>query len=328
MIHPGRAREDAPVVDAAETESRRPSPFWHDFGMPTTELLPEVILQTIDPDGIGISGVEDRIFGNGTGAASGDTRLVTVKYRDGRAMQMVRKTFQPLLSGPHAEQSSQQDHWAYWRRELCAYESGLLPVGHGLRAPKLFGAVNDVLYIQYAGERQPPANEAARQLGRWHSCDSTDLHQPWLAQHQLAQRLAVSDLDWSAVDVDGRFAAIWGQRDRYMEQLVNLSWSITHGDFSVGNLCAEGDEVIALDWATLGSSPVGLDLAHLALSTQDDSLLPAYLDGLNARFDDGEVELGYRIAVSVIGASRAHWMATRSKAMPPNYSDFVTGHQL
>lgn len=294
--------------------------------MPASELVPEAILQSIEPDRI--TGVDDRAFGNGTGAASDDIRLVTVKYGDGRSVQMVRKSFRPLLSGPHAERSQQRDHWAYWRRELSAYESELLPVGPGLRAPRLYGAVDDVLYIEYVGERQPTANEAAMQLGRWHGGDSTDLHQPWLARDQLAQRLAVSELDWTAVDVDPRFAKIWGQRDLYLRQLAGLPRSITHGDFSVGNLRVYAHEVIALDWATLGSSPVGFDLAHLALSTQDDSLLPTYLDGLGGRFENAEIELGYRAAVSLIGASRAHWMATRSKALPPSYSDFIAGHQL
>ncbi|WP_168207619.1 phosphotransferase [Microlunatus elymi] len=144
----------------------------------------------------------------------------------------------------------------------------------------------------------------------------------------MAQRLAVSDLDWSAVDVDARFPAIWARRDNYLAQLSNLQRSIAHGDFSVGNLHTDEAGVIALDWATLGSSPVGFDLAHLALSTQAESLLPVYLDGLNGQFDADHVERGYRTAVCLVGASRAHWMATRSKALPPTYADFIAGHQL
>jgi len=295
--------------------------------MRTTDLIPDVILRAIDPGEIGIAGVAARAFGNGTGAASDDVGLVTVRLRDGEVVQLVRKSFRPLLSGPHAEQSGQRNHWAYWRRELTAYESGL-PTGPGLRAPKLYGAVDDALFIEYVGERVPAANHAAMQLGRWQSSDSTDLGEPWLAQDQLAQRLAVSELDWSAVDVDARLPTIWSKRENYLEQLSRLPWSIAHGDFSVANLRDDGTAVIALDWATLGSSPIGFDLAHLALSTQDESLLPIYLDGLDGRFADRDVELGYRIAVTLIGASRAHWMAARTKGLPAGYSDFVASHHV
>lgn len=296
--------------------------------MPTSDLVPEMILQSIDPDEIGVTSVDDRAFGNGTGAASGDIQLITVTRGDGETFQMVRKTFRRLQSGPHAEQSGRLDHWAYWRRELTAYESGILPAGPGLRAPRMYGVADNVVYIEYVGERQPAASDAALQLGRWHDCDRTDLHQPWLAEDQLAQRLAVSDLDWSAVDVDARFPAIWARRDSYLAQLSSLPRSITHGDFSVGNLRTDETDVIALDWATLGSSPVGFDLAHLALSTQAESLLPIYLDGLSGRFEPHQIEQGYRIAVCLVGASRAHWMATRSKPLPPTYADFIAGHQL
>lgn len=236
--------------------------------------------RSIGVDQPDVADIEASSFRSGTGAASDEVQLVTVTLGDGVRLQLVRKTFQALESGPHAEASGLSNHWAYWRRELTAYESGAVPQGSGLRAPRLLGIVDDTLYIEYAGEEQPASEEAALQLGRWHDRDQIDLDRSWLADDQLAQRLAATDLDWSTVEVDKRLPAIWAQRRDYMSRLAGLPEGIAHGDFSTGNLRSGETGVIVLDWATLGRSPVGFDLAHLASSTQNDSLLPIYLEGL------------------------------------------------
>lgn len=150
--------------------------------------------------------------------------------------------------------------------------------------------------------------------------------QPWLARHQLAQRLAVTDLDWSIVDSDPRLPGIWDRRHSYLTELDTLPWGIAHGDFGIGNLRANEGGVVALDWATLGVSPIGFDIAHLALATLDESVLPTYLGGLRGRYDAHAVELGYRITIALVGVSRAHWMASRSIPLPRGYLDFVCAH--
>ena len=160
---------------------------------------------------------------------------------------------------------------------------------------------------------------------RWHHADhsaNSAAEHPWLARHQLGQRLAVSDLDWATVHLGCRLPKIWDQRRAYVAKLERLPWSVAHGDLSTGNLRALDGDVVALDWATLGVSPVGLDIAQLALATLDDSLLSAYLDGLQGRYDPEAVTIGYRIAVGLVGASRAHRMATRSIPLPLVYVDF------
>ena len=88
-------------------------------------------------------------------------------------------------------------------------------------------------------DQQPTAAQAALGLGRWHHVDHTADH-PWFARHQLAQRVSVSDLDWSTVDLDARLREIWQCRSAYMSDLNALPWSITHGDFSTGNLRLHG----------------------------------------------------------------------------------------
>ena len=97
---------------------------------------------------------------------------------------------------------------------------------------------------------------------------------------------------------------------------------LSHGDFHIGHLVAADDATVVLDWATLGISPVGADLAHLALSTLDD-LVADYLVGLADRFDPEVVRVGYRTTVALTGASRIHWMLSRGAPVPRGYAEFV-----
>jgi hypothetical protein len=134
---------------------------------------------------------------------------------------MIRKEFRPLATGRHAAGTADPRHWAYWRRELLAYASGVLPAGPGLAAPRCYGVVDDVVYLQDVGAAPESPRVAARRLGVWQaSTPASDL--PWLAGHQLAQRLAISDLDWNAVDADSRLASIWSQRDSLLAALRSL----------------------------------------------------------------------------------------------------------
>jgi len=288
--------------------------------------VPSAVWREAGVDALEVAEVTCRAFGSGTGAASGRTELISAELRGGGHLDLIRKTFQPLHEGPHAQSSRAANHWAHWRRELAAYQSGTLPHGPGLRAPRLLGVTDDTLYVEYVGEIPPVVEEAALELGRWHQRDRSR-HRVWHVQDQLAQRLAVSDLDWSAVDSAPGLAAIWNRRPALMERLDALPRCITHGDFSMGNLRVDDRCVVVIDWATLGFSPVGFDLAHLALAGLNADLLPIYLEGLQSRYDPDDVRLGYRTAVSLIGASRAHWMAIRAIPLPAGYADFVEAHR-
>ncbi len=156
----------------------------------------------------------------------------------------------------------------------------------------MLGVADDTLYVEYVGESRPAVEEAALELGRWHHRDHSR-HAAWHVHDQLAQRLAVSDLDWSAVDIAPSLATIWNRRQALMARLDTLPRSITHGDFSIGNLRVDDNGVVAIDWATFGVSPVGFDLAHLALAGLNADLLPIYLEGLQSRYDPDDVRLGY-----------------------------------
>jgi hypothetical protein len=100
---------------------------------------------------------------------------------------------QPLTGGRHAAAATDPRHWACWRREPLAYAAGLLPSGPGLSAPRCYGVVDDVVYVaDVTGQAESPA-VAARRLGAWQAATAVP-DVPWLAGHQLAQRIAVSSL--------------------------------------------------------------------------------------------------------------------------------------
>ncbi|WP_155368541.1 hypothetical protein [Catellatospora vulcania] len=145
--------------------------------------------------------VEARPLG-GDGAATAAVTLLTGTLRRGQTehpFALVRKQFRPLPSGRHASGSHDERHWAYWRRELLAYASELLPTGPGPAAPRCLGVTDDAVYLaQVTGPRADPRT-AARQLADWQTRTPVP-DVSWLAGHQLAQRIAVTELDWTAVD--------------------------------------------------------------------------------------------------------------------------------
>ncbi|TDD62793.1 aminoglycoside phosphotransferase family protein [Actinomadura darangshiensis] len=260
-----------------------------------------------------------------SGAATGAVSRVSGMVRCGSGelpFRLVRKEFRPVAGGRHAAHAGDARHWAYWRREPLAYASGLLPTGPGLAAPRCYGVVDDVVYLADVEGAAESPRLAARRLGAWQAAvPIPDV--PWLAGHQLAQRMAVSDLDWSVVDADPRIARVWRRRGELLDGLTRVPPVLTHGDFSAGNLIRSAETTtVVLDWATLGAGPVGADLASLALSTGADPL-EDYLAGLDGRFDETDVATGYRTTLALTGAGRVHWMLSRGMRLPDGYEDFI-----
>jgi aminoglycoside phosphotransferase (APT) family kinase protein len=162
---------------------------------------------------------------------------------------------------------------------------------------------------------------AAGRLGAWHA--TAELPKVgWLVNDQLVQRLAVTELDWSAVDADRRAATLWEERSRLLDRLDGVTRVLSHGDFGTGNLLHCGDDTVVLDWGTLGSAAVGSDLAYLALSTLTD-LSPDYLAGWGHRRPANAAMLGYRATLSLVGSSRLHWMLRAGTGVPTGYLDFI-----
>jgi aminoglycoside phosphotransferase (APT) family kinase protein len=89
-----------------------------------------------------------------------------------------------------------------------------------------------------------------------------------------------------------------------------------HGDPTPGNLIAHDvDRVIAIDWATLGTGPVGADLGYYSLSAPEElePLLEAYVAALPPGLATREqVELGARVCAVYTVFSRAEWALARA----------------
>ncbi|WP_198663461.1 phosphotransferase [Jiangella endophytica] len=289
-------------------------------------MLPDPVLQSLTGrPPADVADIDEVALGGGTGAATAGLTRLTVRLRDGREATVIRKECQPLTSGRHRHGATDPRHWAYWRREPLAYASGLLPSGPGLRAPRCHGVVDEVVYLEDAGATPADVRTAARQLGAWQSgVGLPDV--PWLGGHQLAQRVAVSELDWSAVDADERAVRLWSRRDELLALLAALPRVVSHGDFHPLNLRADGSDTVALDWGTMSAAPVGADVAHLALGAQAD-VLDDYLAGADGAFSRDDVDAGCRATLVLVGASRVHWMLTTGASLPPGYVDFLWAHR-
>lgn len=265
-----------------------------------------------------------------SGAATG--RIVRyvgeLRHSDGRieAFRVIRKSLRPLDSGRHAAFANDPGHWAYWRRELLAYSSDILPTGPGLVAPRCFGTDGNDLYLEDIAGRQETIDRAAMRLADWQSGTPVpDL--PWLTRDQLGQRVHATILNWHEVDADRRSAALWDRRDELLRRLASLPSVLSHGDYSLlGNLIARGHETVALDWGTLGLAPVGSDLAHLALSASADPT-PYFLEAARGRWPEQDVLNGFQATLALVGSSRTHWMLSRGLPVPEWYVDFLWDHR-
>lgn len=261
--------------------------------------------------------------GAATGAVTRLSGLARLDH-DQVSFTVIRKACRPVTTGRHAAGATDPRHWAYWRREPLAYASGLLPRGPGLAAGRCYGVVDDIIYLADVGTTPESPHVAAYRLGRWQA-NATVPDLPWLSGHQLAQRIAVTELDWTGMDVHPHIPALWQRRRELLKRLDPVPRVLVHGDYSRGNLIAanDGAGTVVLDWATFGVGPAGADLAALALTTLGRHLAD-YLDGLSGRFEAADVELGYRVTLALTGTGRVHWMLSRGVTLPAGYIDFIT----
>jgi hypothetical protein len=261
------------------------------------------------------------------GAATASVTRISGVVRSGAGEQpfsVIRKMFRPVPSGRHVDSAGDPRHWAYWRREPLAYASGVLinPLGAGLVAPYCYEVIDDVIYLADVVGPPERTDVAAYRLGTWHaSAPIPDA--AWLAGDQLAQRLAVTELDWSTVDAPAAVQDIWARRHELLKALDSVPLVLCHGDFHPGNLIDTGaDSTTVLDWGTLGTGPAGADLAHLALATLTDPF-GYYLEGLQGKVGAEQAHLGYSVTLALTGVSRIHWMHENGVPVPRGYADFL-----
>jgi hypothetical protein len=190
-----------------------------------------------------------------------------------------------------------ETHWYYWRREVCAYESGLLQsLPGGWRAPvcRLIAGRPDgsvALWLEDLGGETPASawpleryEIAARHLGRMQGAylagrklpDDTWLSRNWLRDYLRqrdgdAQFIGATD-GWANPILASTFPApptdrVRRQRadqSRFLDALDALPRTLSHLDLHPANLFSSGDAfTTAIDWSFIGLAAVGEDAGNL-----------------------------------------------------------------
>ncbi len=212
-------------------------------------------------------------------------------------------------------------HYAYWRREADVAESGLVQDTPGLRGPAVAVEEDDdgiTITSDWVEDAGINGLFVAHALGRFAGADLGGRR--WLVRDLLRRRLQRTERrgGWPTLARTGAADladSLWSRREHFLQQYDALPHAAHHGDVAPKNLRGrEGDVVVAIDWQSLGTGPVGTDLGlHVAAAREaPEPLLDAYLLGL----PDGvasaeEVRLGTRIVAAYTVVSRAEWALAR-----------------
>jgi hypothetical protein len=213
-------------------------------------------------------------------------------------------------------------HWYYWRREVLAYESGMLgSLTGGVRAPTCLLAASrgdGSVALWLEDLHGTPATRwsleryeiASRHLGQTQGAFLADRPLPddtWLSRNWLRAYLRQRDGDrhlladattWEhpllapwfpSPPIEG-LQAMRDDQPRLLDALDQLPRTLCHLDLHPANLFADGDEsTAAIDWAFVGIGAIGEDAGNLV----PDAVLDFHVDA--ARIDDlyDAVVIGY-----------------------------------
>lgn len=211
-----------------------------------------------------------------------------------------------IVNQPPGEMCQSPREWCYWRRELLAFQSGMLaalPVP--VRAPACYGVTEREgggwIWMEHiaeaTGQRWSLADfgRAAAHLGRFAGAFLTGRpvpDQPWLGEPFFrsifadggwwAQHMATDTPEsiWQSPlvqrafspDLRRRVLEIWADKQRFFDTLDRLPQVLCHNDCHRRNLMwRKGengqDELIVLDWAFCGPGGVGMDIGELVATS-------------------------------------------------------------
>lgn len=239
--------------------------------------------------------------------------------REGETDVIVKRLIAPV-AGDLPELSDWRSS-AWWEREPQVALYGVVTATEGLRAPAALRVEEDIEGITMVQERvvevANPGLFVARALGRFARTPPPDV--PWLARHQLRERLAHIERrgGWQTL---GRTTLadvadhLWQRRASHLATLDELPQVLQHGDPTPANLPGrQGGDVVAIDWSALGTGAVGHDLGLWALAMREDfeALLAAYVDGLGDLETSQAAATGARITVVYTALSRLDWALRR-----------------
>ena len=239
--------------------------------------------------------------------------------------RVVKRLGAPLPGDP--QMLSDPRHVAYWRRPADVALTGLVEHTPGLRSPAALEVEEDdegiTVWLPQVPEQPPTGLFVARCLGEF---AGAELGSPtWLARDQLRDRMRMVERrgGWptlartTVADVADH---LWRRREIHLDAVGGLPVVPQHGDPTPSNLHAHDEHgVLALDWATLGTGPVGSDVGYWSLSAREgfEPLVDAYVAGLPDGLAGSEqVLLGARVTAVYTALSRAEWALARVATGP------------
>lgn len=210
----------------------------------------------------------------------------------------------------------------YWRRAADVALSGVVAGAPGLREAPVVRVEEDDTGVTLVHRRVPreeaPGLWLAASLGRFAGTALGE--QPWLARAQLRSRLALVERrgGWRTLartPVADVADHLWQRRTSWLARAAALPQVAQHGDVSPANVPGrDGEHAVAIDWAHLGTGPVGSDLGYLSLSTREElePLADAYTAALPSGVADADQVLaGARVTAVYTALTRLDWALAR-----------------
>jgi Ser/Thr protein kinase RdoA (MazF antagonist) len=211
---------------------------------------------------------------------------------------------------PNWQAGEEPGHWLYWRREVAAYESGLVSSFAGALRPPRCDLVAEradgtvALWLEDLGWAVPGSEwaldrytTAARHLGEAQGAYVAEGSMPrhaWLSRDWLRCYLRQRDADLELLSDPGAWrsplARRWlspfgaeallgmrADRDRFLVALDDMPRTVCHLDLHPGNLFAADAGTVLIDWSFVGIGALGEDVGNLV----PDAALDFHVDGEN-----------------------------------------------
>ncbi len=194
----------------------------------------------------------------------------------------------------------------YWKREVLAYQCGLLHAlpGGNVTAPASYGVderpdgsiwlwleeVRDDVPCPWTVEQYA---QAARQLGQFNGAYLTGQpfpDQPWVTRGWLRAYVenAAKSIEFIRANPDhplvqhmfpgntlAQILGTWDVHKKILDKLESLPQVFSHQDAFRRNLFARGGKTLAIDWGYMGIAPVGTELVALVAASLGFWEIPA-----------------------------------------------------
>lgn len=208
-------------------------------------------------------------------------------------------------------------HPGYWRREAEVAVAGLDLAG--LVPTRTLRIDEDdeghTIWSEMVDVEPVTGLFAATALGRFAASPVPDV--PWLSRRLLRTRLAMTEErgGWPTLartTVADLADVLWRRRSAILDRYDDLPQALSHGDAVPGNLIApSGEDVVALDWASLGTAPAGADLGYFALSSREDFDVLAQAFAAHHGAPPEDIAFAARVMAVFTVVAQAEWALAR-----------------